>query len=218
VGGKHDGNSIASVHCGGASVVTAVVVGGAAWALQSPVDGNGVIHACYNAGTGAISLDVKGVCPKGKSTSITWDATGPKGPTGTAAMTQAVSLDNAGGGTVTPGSFDYVGTPIVMSLSGPERLVGSFQVSVGTSHPFANASPFLLGLCDGNVDAARPAGFVWDVTEPMGAPQTFNLSDVSGDLGGGGPAKVGVCIEVPTGALATTIDEIGPVTGWVAPA
>jgi hypothetical protein len=66
-----------------ASTVTALVVGGVAWAVQSPIDGSGVIHGCYAPATGAISLNVKGVCPlRGKTTPITWNAQGPKGDPG----------------------------------------------------------------------------------------------------------------------------------------
>lgn len=69
--------------CALTGMVTSLVVGGVAWALQSPVDGNGVIHACYNSSTGAMSLDTKGTCPaRGKTTPITWNATGPKGDPG----------------------------------------------------------------------------------------------------------------------------------------
>jgi hypothetical protein len=80
-----------------ASVVTAVVVGGVAWAVQSPVDGNGVIHACYNPTTGAVQLDVVGTCPKkGNTTPITWNAQGPKGdpgPPGTSVTPIFAKLD-----------------------------------------------------------------------------------------------------------------------------
>jgi hypothetical protein len=63
-----------------ASTLTAVVVGGAAWALQSPVDGSGVVHACYNPSNGNMHLDVKGSCPTtGQNTPITWSAQGPQG-------------------------------------------------------------------------------------------------------------------------------------------
>jgi len=71
-----------------ASVATALVVGGVAWAVQSPVDQNGVIHACYNPSNGEMHLDVKGSCPaKGQSTPITWNATGLNGSTGATGAT-----------------------------------------------------------------------------------------------------------------------------------
>jgi hypothetical protein len=61
-------------------VVGAVIASGVAWAVQSPVDGSGVIRGCYNPTTGAFGLDVKGVCPlKGKTTALTWNQQGPPG-------------------------------------------------------------------------------------------------------------------------------------------
>jgi hypothetical protein len=81
-----------------AVVATSLVVGGIAFALQSPVDGSGVVHACYNASTGAVILNVKGSCPSsGDTTPITWNAqgqpgppgaTGPQGPAGPGAFTE----------------------------------------------------------------------------------------------------------------------------------
>jgi hypothetical protein len=66
-----------------ASTITAVVVGGIAWAVQSPVDSNGVIHACYNPSNGNMQLNVKGTCPTtGDKTPITWNVTGPQGVEG----------------------------------------------------------------------------------------------------------------------------------------
>jgi len=41
-----------------ASTVTALVAGGVAWAVQSPVDSRGVVHACYNPTTGGMHLNV----------------------------------------------------------------------------------------------------------------------------------------------------------------
>jgi hypothetical protein len=68
-----------------ASALTAIVSGGVAWALQSPVDGNGVVHACYNPTTGAVKLDIKGVCPAtGTKNPIAWNAQGQPGPAGAA--------------------------------------------------------------------------------------------------------------------------------------
>ena len=66
-----------------ACALTAMVVGGVAWALQSPVDGNGVVHACYNPKNGALHLDVDGACPKsGQNTAIAWNVQGPAGNPG----------------------------------------------------------------------------------------------------------------------------------------
>jgi hypothetical protein len=55
------------------ALTAAVVASGVASALQSPIDSDGVIHACYNPTTGNVRLDVKGVCPsKGATTPISW--------------------------------------------------------------------------------------------------------------------------------------------------
>jgi Divergent InlB B-repeat domain len=59
-----------------ASTVTALVVGGIAWAATSPVDSSGVIHACYNPNKGTLHLNVTGSCPTtGQRTPITWGGT-----------------------------------------------------------------------------------------------------------------------------------------------
>lgn len=57
------------------AVLTATIIGGVAWATQSPIDSNAsaTVHACYNAKTGAMHLNVTGSCPKtGQSTPIAW--------------------------------------------------------------------------------------------------------------------------------------------------
>lgn len=60
------------------AVLTASVVGGIAWAAQSPVDGSGVIHGCYNPNTGVVKLRVNATCPvKGATTPISWNQQGP---------------------------------------------------------------------------------------------------------------------------------------------
>src|SRR5690242_8541464 len=66
-----------------ASVTTLLVAGGVAWAVQSPVDANGVMHACYNPTNGNVHLDVVGHCPTtGQKTPITWSTQGPQGVQG----------------------------------------------------------------------------------------------------------------------------------------
>jgi hypothetical protein len=56
---------------------------GVAWALQSPVDGSGVIHACYSPSNGNLHLNVTGSCPTtGQNTPITWNVKGPQGAPG----------------------------------------------------------------------------------------------------------------------------------------
>jgi hypothetical protein len=62
-----------------ATVVTALTVGGVAWAAQSPVNGN-VIRGCYNPKNGDMRLNVAGRCPtSGRRVAITWNAQGPHG-------------------------------------------------------------------------------------------------------------------------------------------
>ena len=80
-----------------ASIATALIVGGVAFAVQSPVDGNGVVHACYNAKTGAVILNVNGSCPRtGDNTPITWSVTGPPGPPGSDAQSAHVAYVDIG--------------------------------------------------------------------------------------------------------------------------
>src|SRR5580704_15064550 len=56
------------------SLMAAFVAGGVAWAVVSPIDGNGVIHGCYNPNTGAFRLNVTGTYPtKGERVPITWN-------------------------------------------------------------------------------------------------------------------------------------------------
>jgi hypothetical protein len=71
-----------------ASTLTAALVGGAAWALQSPVDGSGVIHACYAPSTGVVKLNVTGSCASGQI-AISWNQTGVQGPQGAQGATGA---------------------------------------------------------------------------------------------------------------------------------
>jgi hypothetical protein len=66
-----------------ASGITALLVGGIAWATQSPVSG-GVVHACYNASNGNVVLNVNASCPGAESTPITWNVAGQQGPQGAA--------------------------------------------------------------------------------------------------------------------------------------
>jgi hypothetical protein len=118
-----------------ASVVTAVVVGGVAWAVQSPVDGNGVIHACYNPTTGAVQLDVVGSCPKkGNTTPITWNVQGPRGDPGT------------------NGSNGQSVTATVLAVADPNCPFGGSQFTA------ANGTTYACNGADGQPGAPGPAG------------------------------------------------------------
>ena len=87
------------------ATVTAVVAGGISWALQDPVDGDGVVHACYNAQTGALRLMVTPTCPKGERTPIEWNQAGLQGEPGPSDTWRATNAtwtpiqSNSGNGT-----------------------------------------------------------------------------------------------------------------------
>jgi len=65
-----------------AVAITAVVVSGVSWALQSPIDGGGVIHGCYQPKTGSVRLMVNSTCPKSEPMAIAWNQTGQQGEQG----------------------------------------------------------------------------------------------------------------------------------------
>jgi hypothetical protein len=50
-------------------------------AIAGPVDGSGVIHACYDTGGNLKVIDASATCPKGY-TPLNWSQTGPQGATG----------------------------------------------------------------------------------------------------------------------------------------
>lgn len=129
-----------------ASTLTAFVVGGVAWAVQSPVDGGGVIHACYAPKTGAVSLDVKGACPiKGKSTPITWNAKGQPGlpgPTGA----QGATDPNVGRVSVYRTQSSTGGPTAADTRTGPSLGVG-LDLSSVTTERAPNESRRALFVC-----------------------------------------------------------------------
>ena len=88
-----------------ASVATALLVGGIAWAVQNPVDGSGVIHGCYSPKDGDIHLNVKGTCRYGE-TAITWNQTGPQGLPGPKGDPGSVQTHLV---TTTDSNFDLAG-------------------------------------------------------------------------------------------------------------
>src|SRR4051794_6820668 len=68
---------------GVAAFLVGLTIAGTAWAMKSPIDSAGVVHACYNPSTGSVRLNVTGSCPaKGDRTPITWSVTGPPGTAG----------------------------------------------------------------------------------------------------------------------------------------
>ncbi len=144
-------------------VIVLVGVGGIAWALQSPIDNNGVIHACYNPKTGAMHLDVAGACPnKGPNTPITWSAKGPAGPPGSAGADGAFINTWKGEWN---GAATYVKGDLV-------RFFGSSYVANGTAAPGVTG----VGPVPG-VDSA------WEVVAAAGAPGQNGQDGASGVSG-----------------------------------
>jgi hypothetical protein len=137
--------------CVATAIVTSVVVGGVAWALQSPIDGNGVIHACYNPTNGNMHLNVTGTCPAtGQKTPITWSVTGPPGPPGPPG---------------TPGPPGAIAAYQTGSVSQAQQLL---------SYPSGSGFPNLVG------SIALPAGnFAVNATISFAAPDLSVNADLT---------------------------------------
>ena len=118
-----------------AVLATALVTGGVAWAVISPVSG-GVIHGCYNPATGGLQLKVTTACPKtGNKTPINWNVQGVKGATGPAAQ-PAVEYVTWGGSVPANAANNMVKTKttfgagaIVEGISG--TVTGNFSTCTG---------------------------------------------------------------------------------------
>jgi len=103
-----------------AVVVTGAVAGGVAWGLQSPVDGTGVVHGCYNAQTGAFRLQVGAACPsKGAKTPISWNQQGATGPP----QTISVASGNTQMTTTSTAWADIPGATKDFTVTDPQALV-----------------------------------------------------------------------------------------------
>src|SRR5262245_40491043 len=90
----------------GASIVTALVVGGIGWAAIP--DNNNVIHGCYANRDGALRVvDNPNSCNMAKEMPLPWSQTGPKGDTGDTGLrgpsgiSHAYQATNTAGGTLT---------------------------------------------------------------------------------------------------------------------
>lgn len=151
---------VAVVSC----VLTATVVGGIAWAAQSPVDGDGVIHGCYNPSTGAFKLQTKVACPAtGAKTPISWNAQGIQGPTGNTGATGAQGVQGPTGitgptGPIGPGPVVPTLRSVLLGENvtlGDSNLIGwplvdvsdcvSFYVTAETSIAIALTANFYSG-------------------------------------------------------------------------
>lgn len=91
-----------------------VLLGGGATAAAAvaPATASTAIHGCENARTGALSVRLTSACPAGTK-ALSWNATGPQGPAGTAGVFGAAT--NTGPGSTSTGNqFCYIGQ-IVLS-------------------------------------------------------------------------------------------------------
>jgi hypothetical protein len=166
-----------------ASVGTMLVVGGVAWAVQSPVDGSGVVHACYNPSTGGMHLNVRGSCPaKGQTTPITWNATGPQGVPGQ----QGVQGPAGPPGPAGPGPI-YIadntnGTLTGPSTDSPDTLatnVDGFDVTFSCRPNISADSVSVAATLESSNTSAASIN-LYESSSPSGQPQ--NYSQTGGQL------------------------------------
>ena len=130
-----------------ASTVTAALVGGIAYGVQSPIDGNGVIHGCYNANTGAMKLNVTGACPAtGDKTPIAWNqgnghgyfAAGAASGDLTSSYAQVVSLSLPAGAymvTARVQAFWGISGGVDCTLN-----IGALQLDEGLAYQYSTSS------------------------------------------------------------------------------
>jgi hypothetical protein len=169
--------------CAVTAIVTTFVVGGVAWALQSPVDGNGVIHGCYNPTTGALKLDTKGACPlTGAKTPITWNAQGPQGAQGTPG---ADGQQGPAGPQGRPGVFAVGSTsPFVLNLDASHGAGQWFPVADATETILLDQSASVLARFSGNseIEVGCSVRLLVDGSVIGGGPWTVNVSVSSGGV------------------------------------
>jgi len=114
----------------------ALVAGGTAAgaAIAGPIDGSGVIHACYfkpdqNGSSQVVLQDASTACPK-NSTQITWNHTGPQGPQGATGAQGAAGPSTAG-----PSGLDV--TTVNDRTTVQPGDTGGLQVHCPADHPYA---------------------------------------------------------------------------------
>lgn len=160
-----------------AEIVGAVLLvsGGAAAAAVAPAATSTTIHGCANARTGALSVLLKtgGTCPKGTK-ALSWNITGPQGPSGTAALlgtrtNQAVA--GSGGATCTLGQviLSAGGTASVGTLPADGQLlpIASNQALfglLGTRYGGNGTTTFALP----NLKKAAPNGLSYSICATSG--------------------------------------------------
>jgi hypothetical protein len=92
-------------------------------AIAGPVDGNGVIHTCYNAGGNLKVIDASASCPKGY-TALNWSQTGPQGTQGPQGPAGAAGEQGPKGDTGAAGPQGPAGATGPVGLQGPVGATG----------------------------------------------------------------------------------------------
>jgi len=154
------------------AIVTATVVGSVAWAVQSPVDNAGVVHACYNPTNGNMHLDVVGHCPTtGQKMPITWNAQGPPGqdasPTQFAARPPGIAV-------IIPGSSQNADAGIEVDVDVPPS--GLVDIFVSTD---------ITDQCVGAANLSVSGSLLVDGVpnpQPLGASASFDLTSCDDPL------------------------------------
>ena len=200
-----------------AGVVTAMVVGGIAWA-QIP-DTNGVITGCYNNKSGALRVidTSKTTCVAKTETQLTWNqkgvagapgaqgatgANGSNGAPGSSGFVSVTPLDRIPFGTVLTSPFQMIdapGTPVTVAAG--QKLIISLTVPLRST---AGANG-LIFLCDDAVPGFESLSSIEQLNVTAGAPTSLHaLSGASTSIVGSatpgdfpisaGTYHVGVCV------------------------
>jgi hypothetical protein len=136
-----------------AATVTAIAVGGVAWAVQSPVDAGHVVHACYDPTNGNMHLNVTGACPTtGQKTPITWNAQGQPGPAGPKGLGAAAVLFasnvNVTSAHKTVGGYQYFESCSVSGTANGRQVTTEFSVVGKPGVNYSVAGPVLTSSDD----------------------------------------------------------------------
>jgi hypothetical protein len=127
----------------GAVVGLALTAGGIGVASAVIPAPGGVVKACYKKNGNLRVLDSAATCKAGKETAISWNQTGPRGPSGVA-LTQSFGGHIAN--VVSGGSgYVFLGNPTSVMLPSQQTVLGSGSASLGTSG--ASAVVTDLDLC-----------------------------------------------------------------------
>lgn len=188
-----------------ATIVTAMVVGGLAWAqIPGPL---GVITGCYSNKTGALRVidTSKTTCVAKTETQLEWNqqgvagVSGAQGAPGASGVVSVTPLDRIVNGTTLNATWQMVdapGTPVTVAAG--QKLVMSLDVPLQTD---SGTGTVFMRLCS---DAVPLFGESMSSSQifPIGPTLTqFSLSGASTSIGGGGDFPisagtyhVGLCV------------------------